>query len=78
NEIKAMWTKFRNEKSLTIEKVVNTYRTVAKDIPREVYVADKAKWGLATDFTGNDYPNIEQIYRYIAARIAYLDSQWLV
>lgn len=78
NELKQMWTKLRNSNVITTEKLVKQYRDVAKFIPRAVYTADKNRWGVSPYFSETDYPTLEQAYAYINARIAYLDSQWLI
>lgn len=76
-EIKAMYSKFRNNKDITVEKIVEHYLNTAKYIPRSIYSADKEKWGIAPDFSAANYPNLEQVYLYINARINFLDSVWL-
>ena len=77
-EIKALWTKYRKNGDITVEKMAKHYRNAVSDIPREIYKADKDKWGSFRTFENVNYPDLEQVYRWFEARIAYLDSQYLI
>lgn len=73
-ELKALYTKFRQDGIITVEEIMKIYRDQIKYIPREVYEDDFKKWGSIW-LNGNT--NIEHINRNVAARIEYLDSIWL-
>lgn len=77
-EIKALWTKYRKNGDITVEKVVKHYRNAVSNVPREVYKADKDKWGSFSTFENVNYPDLEQAYRWFEARIAFLDSKYLI
>ena len=77
-EIKALWTKYRKNGDITVEKVAKHYRNAVSNVPREVYKADKDKWGSFPTFENVNYPDLEQVYRWFEARIAYLDSKYLI
>lgn len=77
-EIKALWTKYRKNGDITVENVAKHYRNAASHIPREIYKADKDKWGSYTSFDNVNYPDLEQVYRWFEARIEYLDSKYLI
>lgn len=77
-QIKAMWTKYRKNGDITVENVVKHYRGAVKNVPRKIFKADKEKWGGYTSFSERNYPNLEQAYVWFQARIAYLDSKYLM
>ena len=77
-EIKALWTKYRKNEDITVEKVVKHYRSAVSNVPRKIYKADKDKWGSYASFENVNYPDLEQAYVWFDARIAYLDSKYLI
>lgn len=77
-EIKALWTKYRKNGDISVEKVVKHYRNAVSNVPRKIYKADKDKWGSYASFENVNYPDLEQAYRWFEARIAYLDSKYLI
>lgn len=77
-EIKALWTKYRKNGDITVENVAKHYRNAASNVPRDIYKADKAKWGSYEHFENVNYPDLEQVYRWFEARIEYLDSKYLI
>lgn len=77
-EIKSLWTKYRKNGDITVEKVAKHYRNAVSNVPREVYKADKDKWGSYPYFENVNYPDLEQVYRWFEARIAFLDSKYLI
>lgn len=77
-QIKAMWTKYRKNGDITVENVVKHYRGAVKNVPRKIFKADKEKWGGYPSFSEQNYPNLEQAYVWFQARIAYLDSKYLM
>ena len=77
-EIKSLWTKYRKNGDITVEKVAKHYRNAVGNVPREVYKADKDKWGSFYTFENVNYPDLEQVYRWFEARIAFLDSKYLI
>ena len=77
-QIKAMWTKYRKNGDITVENVVKHYRGAVKNVPRKIFEADKEKWGGYPSFSAQNYPNLEQTYVWFQARIAYLDSKYLM
>lgn len=77
-EIKALWTKYRKNGDITVESVAKHYRNAVSNVPREIYEADKDKWGSFSSFKGVNYPDLEQVYRWFEVRIEYLDSKYLI
>ncbi len=77
-EIKSLWTKYRKNGDITVENVVKHYRNAVSNVPREIYKADKEKWGSSHYFGDVNYPDLEQVYRWFEARIEYLDSKYLI
>ena len=77
-EIKDLWTKYRKNGDITVEKVAKHYRNAVSNVPREIYKADKDKWGSFPTFENVNYPDLEQVYRWFEARIVYLDSKYLI
>ena len=77
-EIKSLWTKHRKNGDISVENIVKHYRGAVSDIPRKVYKADKEKWGSYESFENVNYPDLEQAYVWFEARIAYLDSKYLI
>ena len=77
-EIKSLWTKYRKNGDITVEKVVKHYRNAVSNVPRDIYKADKDKWGSYSSFANVNYPDLEQVYRWFEARIEYLDSKYLI
>lgn len=77
-EIKSLWTKYRKDGDITVENVVKHYRNAVSNVPRKIYKADKDKWGSYASFENVNYPDLEQAYRWFEARIAYLDSKYLI
>lgn len=77
-EIKVLWTKYRKNGDITVEKIAKHYRNAVSNVPREVYKADKDKWGSYASFENVNYPDLEQVYRWFEARIAFLDSKYLI
>lgn len=77
-EIKSLWTKYRKNGDITVEKIAKHYRNAVSNVPREVYKADKDKWGSFYTFENVNYPDLEQVYRWFEARIAFLDSKYLI
>jgi len=71
-------TKYRKNGDISVENIVKHYRGAVSDIPRKVYKADKEKWGSYSSFENVNYPDLEQAYRWFEARIAYLDSKYLI
>lgn len=77
-QIRELYTKFRKSGDISTYAIVKNYIDVAKNIPREVYTKDREVWGVTPIFGNSNYPDLEQAYRYIDARIAYLDTVWLI
>ncbi|WP_180085231.1 CotH kinase family protein [Acinetobacter sp. YH12103] len=77
-EIKALWTKYRKNGDISVEQVVKHYRNAVSHVPRKIYKADKDKWGIFPSFENENYPDLEQAYRWFEARIAFLDSRYLI
>lgn len=77
-EIKSLWTKYRKNGDISVEQVVKHYRNAVSNVPRKIYKADKDKWGSYSTFENVNYPDLEQAYRWFEARIAYLDSKYLI
>lgn len=77
-EIKELWTKYRKNGDITVENLAKHFRNAVKDIPREIYEADKDKWGSFKQFDGVNYPDLEQVYKWFEVRIEYLDSLYLI
>jgi|GEM_PF-1242465 len=77
-EIKSLWTKYRKNGDITVEKMAKHYRNAVSNVPRDIYKADKAKWGSQEYFGNVNYPDLEQVYRWFEARIEYLDSKYLI
>ena len=77
-EIKALWTKYRKNEDITVEKMAKHYRNAVSNVPRKIYKADKDKWGSFGTFDNVNYPDLEQVYRWFEARIAFLDSKYLI
>lgn len=77
-QIRELYTKLRKSGDISTYAVVKHYVEVARNIPRDIYSKDKAKWGVTPIFGNSNYPDLEQAYRYIDARINYLDTVWLI
>ncbi|MCU4365650.1 CotH kinase family protein [Acinetobacter variabilis] len=77
-EIKSLWTKYRKNGGISVENIVKHYRGAVSNVPRKIYKADKDKWGSYASFENVNYPDLEQAYRWFEARIAYLDSKYLI
>ena len=77
-EIKSLWTKYRKNGDISVEKVVKHYRNAVSNVPRKIYKADKDNWGSFPTFENVNYPDLEQVYRWFEARIAFLDSKYLI
>ncbi|MBR7551930.1 hypothetical protein KC220_25645, partial [Mycobacterium tuberculosis] len=69
---------YRKDGNITVENVVKHYRNAVSNVPREIYKADKEKWGSYTSYENLNYPDLEQVYMWFEARIAYLDSKYLI
>lgn len=73
-ELKAMYTKMRNDGVITEDALMSIYKEQIAAIPRDIYAKDIEKWGNIWE---NGYTSIEHINACVVARIAYLDSIWL-
>lgn len=73
-QIRALWTSLRANGIITFEKVFSAYKEQCSSIPRDIYASDYEKWGTIWE---NGIPSMEQLAANIAARIEWLDNQWL-
>lgn len=74
-EIRARYTQLRRtNKFLTHSNLVKYYYNQVKNVPREFYEMDKARWPLIWT---NAEPTLLQIEVWLQSRLEYLDSQWL-
>lgn len=73
-QIKAMYTKLRNDGFISTSNLQKYFNDQIKEVPRKVYEDDRAIWPLL--FTDGE-PTIEQIILFLDSKIKFLDTQWL-
>ena len=73
NEIKAMYTKLRNNGFLTVSNLSKYYREIGMKINRNDYINDAVLWG---NIWSNSIPTVEQIELFLKNKIEFLDTEW--
>ena len=73
NEIKAMYTKLRNNGFLTVSNLSKYYREIGMKINRNDYINDAVLWG---NIWSNSIPTVEQIELFLKNKIEFLDTKW--
>lgn len=73
-EIKAMYTKLRNNGFLTVSNLSKYYREIGTKINRNDYINDAKIWG---NIWSNSIPTVEQIDLFLKNKIEFLDTKWL-
>lgn len=73
NEIKAMYTKLRNNGFLTVSNLSKYYREIGTKINRNDYINDATIWG---NIWSNSITTVEQIDLFLKNKIDFLDTKW--